>query len=270
MSHPMLRTLGLVLRRSLFQMRQLRDPIKSTMSVPHTYFNAVKGIEGWFYTEDALVFEAITGIQAEHRISGDFLEIGVYHGKSAAFLGFFLRPSERFVVCDLFGGPAASAENRAEQGDWYPNLDRKTFEDRYLQIHAQLPRILSCSSDRIKRQANLSRTFRFIHIDGSHLYRIVRQDIRTSSELLKAGGVVAVDDYRSVHTPGVAAAAWEAVSEGRLTPICITPQKLYATVGDRKIAWTKRLMDWSETRQELKVATHMVRSRRILRFSMKS
>jgi hypothetical protein len=232
------------------------------------YFNAVKDIEGWFYREDAILFEAIHAIQADHLLTGDLLEIGAYHGKSAAFLGFLRRPTERFVVCDLFGVPAVSPDNQAEQDDWYPGLGRQIFERRYRQIHEELPDILACHSRRLKQRARLSRTFRFIHIDGSHLYRIVRQDIRMATELLKAGGVVAVDDYRSAHTPGVAAAMWEAVLEERLMPICTTPQKMFATTGGRKIAWFKKLLDWSEGQSELKVAVEAIPFRRILRFSM--
>jgi hypothetical protein len=240
------------------------------MSDAHMYFKAVQDIEGWFYSEDAILIEAINAIQADHHMSGDFLEIGVYYGKSAAFLGFLREPRERFIVCDLFGSRAMSAENQMEKETWYPHLDRKTFESRYLQVHTELPQIFVCNSGRIKRLANLARTFRFIHIDGSHLYRVVRQDLRTASELLKPGGVVAIDDYRSAHTPGVAAATWEAVLSGWLRPICVTPQKMYATVGGRKIAWLQKLKDWCETQRELKVTNDAVYFRPILRFSAKA
>ena len=233
---------------------------------PHSeHFNAVKDIDGWFYREDAILFEAIHAIQAD-QIGGDLLEIGVYRGKTAAFLGFLRRPTERFVVCDLFNVPAASLENKTEKADWYPDIDRQTFERCYRAIHGDLPDIFACDSRRLQQRAGLSRSFRLIHIDGSHLYWIVRQDIRTSSNLLKPGGVVAIDDYRSAHTPGVAAAMWEAVLEGRLRPICITPQKMYATAARYKIAWFKKLIEWSETQSELKVTVESVGSRRILRF----
>lgn len=41
-----------------------------------------------------------------------------------------------------------------------------------------------------------------------------------------------LDDYRSPHTPGVAAATWEAVFCHGLRPICVTPEKLYGTWAD--------------------------------------
>jgi hypothetical protein len=57
--------------------------------------------------------------------------------------------------------------------------------------------------------------------------------------------VVVLDDYRSMHTPGVAAAAWAAVIEGRLFPVCLSEVKLYATVRPTDLA--ERLAAWFET-----------------------
>jgi hypothetical protein len=233
------------------------------------WFDAVKEISGWFYREDAKLFAGIQEIQADSGISGDLLEIGVYHGKSAAFLGFLRRPGERFIVCDLFGSPAGTPENQAEKDAWYPDLTREAFERTYQRFHRDLPDILACASNRMPRSGKLARNFRFVHIDGSHLYRMVRQDIHRSSELLKAGGVMAIDDYRSAHTPGVAAAAWEAVFERRLAPICVTPQKMYVTAGAHsRFPWLKRLMEWAEAQQDLKMAVESIRSRRMLRFGL--
>lgn len=243
--------------------------INRSNGMPNKRFDAVKEIDGWFYMEDAILFETISTVQAKSRITGDLLEIGAYHGKSAAFLGFLLGAKDQLVVCDLFETPAATADNQAEKEDWYPTLDRETFERCYLHIHAHLPRILTCQSSRVMRVGNLSQTFRFIHIDGSHLYQIVKQDLHTSSKLLKRGGIVAIDDYRSAHTPGVAAATWEAVSAGRLIPICITPQKMYATFDARNVAWFRTLRDWGEAQHELDIAIDKVCSRQILRFSTK-
>jgi methyltransferase family protein len=49
----------------------------------------------------------------------------------------------------------------------------------------------------------LTKRFRLIHIDGSHLFEIVQQDIKLSKDILKDDGIVIFDDYRSPHTPGV-------------------------------------------------------------------
>ncbi|MCZ7415006.1 hypothetical protein [Streptomyces sp. WMMC897] len=50
--------------------------------------------------------------------------------------------------------------------------------------------------------------------------------------MLAAHGIVALDDYRSEHCPGVAAATWEAVLNGGLDPVCVSGNKFYGTWGD--------------------------------------
>lgn len=230
-------------------------------------FNAVKDIKGWFYAEDAIILHAINTIQKKTRIAGDLLEIGVYQGKSAAFLGFFIGSQERLWVCDTFENEAMSADNQSENTTWYPDIKRRLFEKNYFEIHHSLPQIVACHSPRLPRTARLGRTFRLIHIDGSHLYSIVRQDLRLAATLLKPGGIVAIDDYRSAHTPGVAAATWEAVYQGRLAPICVTPQKMYASLDRRANGLSRKLYEWSRAQGHLHVATEKIHGKQILRFS---
>ena len=60
------------------------------------------------------------------------------------------------------------------------------------------------------------------------MYDQVRQDVINAQTILRPGGIVAFDDYRTEHTPGVSAAVWQAVISDGLVPVAITPQKMYA------------------------------------------
>ena len=73
---------------------------------------------------------------------------------------------------------------------------------------------------------------RFIHVDASHMYVHVHEDALNARLLLAPGGVVAFDDYRAEHTPGVSAAVWQAVLEDGLVPFVLTPHKLYGVYDD--------------------------------------
>lgn len=75
----------------------------------------------------------------------------------------------------------------------------------------------------------LEHTCRLVHVDGSHTYEVVHEDIITARRLLGAGGVVAFDDWSTFHAPGVALAVWEEYLRGELIPLCLTPLKFYAT-----------------------------------------
>ncbi|MFC7304300.1 class I SAM-dependent methyltransferase [Streptomyces monticola] len=72
---------------------------------------------------------------------------------------------------------------------------------------------------------------RFVHIDASHMYDDVRGDIDITRRILRPGGVVALDDYRTERVPGVAAAVREAVFTKGLHPVCVSANNLYATWG---------------------------------------
>jgi len=228
-------------------------------------------IEGWFYREDLLLFEKINESQELNQVKGDLLEIGAYYGKSAILLGYFQKQGEQLVVSDVFETPGETLENRAENEFWYSNLTRDVFETNYLRFHLRLPMILSCSSTRLLELGGLAKTFRFIHIDGSHLYPIVRQDIQTAKKLLIKGGIVAVDDYRTTHTPGVAAAVWEEVTSGDLIPVCLTPQKMYATWDTQNYLHVlNELRVWANEQGVLQTETDEVCGRKLLRAWIKA
>jgi hypothetical protein len=57
-------------------------------------------------------------------------------------------------------------------------------------------------------------------------------DVESSRALLAPGGVVAFDDYRAVHTPGVSAAVWEATARHDFRPFLLSPRKMYGTFDD--------------------------------------
>lgn len=190
-------------------------------------------VRGWFPHLDQLIFGTLLDRQEEHAEPGDLLELGVFMGKSAIFLGHHLRDGDRFTVCDLFESEAPDAANNAETSRSYRKrkLTREAFERNYLSFHGTLPRVIHGPSSMVPGEVE-PQSCRFVHIDASHLYEHVRGDIAAARDILLPGGIVVLDDFRSEHTPGVALATWEAVLGGDLRPVCLTTQKLYATWGD--------------------------------------
>jgi hypothetical protein len=181
-------------------------------------------IPGWFTKSDQKVFSIFLN---EHRQSGDLLEIGVYRGKSAVFIANFLRPDEVFHVCDIFEMDINESENRDEVSKSYEGLNLKNFKSTFLSFHKTLPEIHVCNSKDLSAKL-IQNDFRFIHIDGSHLYDYVKNDLAFASlRIRESDGIIAMDDFRSAHTPGVAAAMWEIILGGSLVPVVITGTKAY-------------------------------------------
>jgi hypothetical protein len=183
-------------------------------------------IPGWFSVVDALTLVAIDEEQRQGSVVGDILEVGAYLGKSAILLGYLLRERERLVVIDLFGEPAVTKEQRAEQRA-YSGLTQLAFENNYARFHSTLPIVLRGRSDH-HLPSLPSQSFRLVHVDGSHEYETVRGDLSQATRLVTVNGLIVMDD---ITTPGVAAAAWEAVGRGQLIPL-IQTGKLYTTVPD--------------------------------------
>jgi hypothetical protein len=187
----------------------------------------VSSIPGWFSYQDQFVFDMLLKYQKSNGIQGNLLEIGVYLGKSAIVLGAFKNSNEEVVVCDLFQGVSNSTDNDIENFSSYSDLTRSAFEENYQRCTGDLPRILDGSSLNLWKEFPNHR-FRFIHIDGSHLYEFVKSDLNFAIEtVISEGGIIVMDDFRAQHTLGVSIALWEAVLAKKLKPIIFSAAKVY-------------------------------------------
>ena len=180
-------------------------------------------IPGWFSLSDQKVFEHFLSSQ----VLGNLLEVGVYMGKSAIFMENYRKPGEELHVCDVFDGIQQEGENRREIDRSYENLSFSNFQKNFLAFFGKMPEVHICDSRTLLHRLQDKR-FRFIHIDGSHLYEFVNSDLSLAIKILQAGdGIIALDDFRAAHTPGVAAAMWEKVVGLELKPVLITNFKAY-------------------------------------------
>ncbi|MDX3349756.1 class I SAM-dependent methyltransferase [Streptomyces anthocyanicus] len=203
----------------------------ATAQETHEYPGELNDVPGWFWPLDQVLFSWFLERQERLDTRGDLLELGAYLGKSAILLGHRLRDGEKLTVCDLFGAEPPDAANRAEAAKSYSSLTRQAFERNYLSFHDALPTIIQAPSSAVVGEVAPG-SCRFVHVDASHLYEHVEGDIGAAKELLGPDGIVVLDDFRSEHTPGVAVAAWEAVLNRGLRPVCLSSQKLYGTWGD--------------------------------------
>lgn len=205
----------------------------------------LRSIPGWLSATDEAILRFVLLEQRRVAVTGDLAELGVYMGKSAVLIGDHIQAGETFTVVDLFEGAATDPSNAAENAAQYGELTEAAFRANYRRFHEQLPVIVHGPSTAIRERAAAG-AHRLVHVDASHLYDNVRADVDTARTLLHAEGVVVFDDYRSQHTPGTAAAVWEAVGRTGLVPLVLSPAKFYGTWGDPP-AWQRRLAGWLPT-----------------------
>lgn len=171
----------------------------------------IQSVPGWLQPLDCSLFIAMDGAVRQRGATGDALEIGVFRGKSAVLIGALLAPGERLILCDLFVDGLEP---------FFAHWDR--FHDWRPVVHAGPSSTLS--------GAGLSPIIRFAHVDGGHAFDDVVADADLLLPLMAPGGLIVFDDIASRRHPGVAAAVWPIVRDGRLAPFCITREKLYCTL----------------------------------------
>jgi hypothetical protein len=221
----------------------------------------IEAIPGWFTSDDIALFRFFLGEQVRSGQVGDLAEFGVYLGASAVLIGAFQQPGEVFTVVDLFGRTGADPENDAETRRYYRGLTQVAFEANYRSVHGGLPAVIRGPSTDIRGRA-ASRRHRFVHVDASHEYPNVLEDIETAKDLLTPDGIVVFDDFQSAHFPGVAAAVWPELRDG-LVPLVLSSEKLYATWGDPE-GWQRSVSSWTE-RSGLHAQIHRIAGHEVLR-----
>lgn len=188
-------------------------------------------VPGWLYPADRLLFEWFLARQNARQMPGDLLELGVFQGKSAIVLAGYLRPGDVMTVCDLFELVIDDTSVRLGMSGAYHTLTQAVFERNFLAFHDQLPVIVKGRTDVITEHVAAA-SCRFVHVDASHLYQHVHTDLLSARKLLREDGLVVLDDYRAEHTPGTAAAVWEAVAVDGLNVVCVSGNKFYGTWSD--------------------------------------
>ncbi|MFJ9770958.1 class I SAM-dependent methyltransferase [Kitasatospora sp. NPDC101157] len=227
----------------------------------------LEDVPGWFWDHDRHSFEWFLDRQTEWGVTGDLLEMGAYLGRSAIVIGEHLQPGETFTVCDLFDSDAPDAENSSEMDISYrKTLTRSAFEANYLSFHDKLPDIIQAPTSALAGGRIPADAYRFIHIDASHLYEHVVGDLQVARIALQDQGVVVLDDYRAQHTPGVAAATWEAVFNHGLKPIMLTECKFYGTWGDPE-PFQRDLLDRLGLASGCDLSTETLNGRQLLRMT---
>lgn len=190
-------------------------------------------VPGWLTVTDQTSFSWVLEYQNANEPPGDLLEIGVYKGKSAIHMGRYRKFGEKFTVIDLFDDAFGSEHINKSAAKTYKDLTKTEFEANYAAFHREMPKAIRGPSSEIINHVEPG-TCRFIHIDASHMYEHVKEDIESARKLLRPDGIVVFDDYRTEHTPGTAAAVWEAILTGGMKPVFHTVGKMYATFGDPK------------------------------------
>jgi hypothetical protein len=194
------------------------------MILKKSQWKKIELVPGWLDYKNAQLF--ITLSNPRLLGIGNFLEIGVFFGKSAVAIGYAKQDKEKIVLIDPFESLVNPSNNFNEdsQISLYQDLTLKKMLNFFKFAHKFNPETYIGSSKDILPK--MTQKFKFIHVDGAHNYLDVKMDIEYSLQLLSYRSLIVFDDYSHADYPGVTEAINEAIEEGIIVPLLNTG-KLY-------------------------------------------
>ena len=124
----------------------------------------------------------------------------------------------------------ACSANKIEIVNSYPQLSLGLFLENYSKVIVTTPEVYCCASNELGKLLPDIK-FRFIHIDGSHLYEHVSRDLALAAEVIhQQQGIIVLDDITNQDWCGVMTGALDFFNSpisSRISPIAIGFNKLF-------------------------------------------
>ncbi len=157
-------------------------------------------IDGWFSELEGLFYRSL----ARSVRHGTVVEVGVWKGRSTAFIGAVCQANGTRIICvDSWAGSSDAYNEQYHQALAREDV-RGTFRQNMAARGIPIAEMNCSSSEAAGRLAN--EWVDLVFLDGSHDYRSVRRDAMEWFERLKRGGVLAGHDYNEKHEEVMVAA----------------------------------------------------------------
>lgn len=166
-------------------------------------------IEGMMSPFSMAVVDSLLAFQQLRGITGDILEMGVYHGKSAAILGRRMAAKETLHLYDI--------------ADYF---DRKNLERVGVDIKYNIANTQRLFRWNFRKQ---KKSIRFCHIDASHMFDPTVHEMAIADYVLANDGIVCLDDYTNLNYSQILAATFKYLftKSTNLTMFLVTAEKAY-------------------------------------------
>lgn len=165
------------------------------MTFTQRFLEPTSKVSGFFLPAAAITFDILLEHQKAQSITGHCLEIGVWHGKSAALTAGHIAPDEQFLMID-----AIAERLRPHITETFTAVGQDLADPKFKLVQ-------SYSQDTLDHvgEKQLKQRFRFVHVDGLHDARTVYTDLEVADRLTAENGIVVLDDFFSPAFPGLTA-----------------------------------------------------------------
>lgn len=155
------------------------------------YVRECDDVPGFFSRAAQLAWDFLLTAQSDMKIGGDFVEIGVYRGKSALLGAMYFKAPEVAILIDV-SDVSATVERVASMG----GPPTKAFVGRSNQFR-------HCETFRAH-----AGNVRFFHIDGDHSGFSTLNDLNVAADMISNRGIICVDDFENMRYPQLMAAVY--------------------------------------------------------------
>lgn len=196
------------------------------------YLERAPQIDGWVVPLQLTVVRTIDSLQIDHCITGSVGEIGVHHGRFFYMMAAMAKRKEPKVAIDVFQHQELNIDQSG--GNASGKLEAFERHGRALGYDTEKDLTIISADSTTLTPRKLARqgipAFRFLSVDGSHVYATVLKDMELAACSIHDAGVFVVNDFVNHENPGVI----EAVSEfldryPHMAPFLWTCNKLYFT-----------------------------------------
>jgi hypothetical protein len=242
------------LHRVIGQHKERKLRVDATREQRLEHFNsAIYGhVEGWLGDRMSQIVSVIGSILDSNHVRGNIAEFGVHHGLFLFLLNALRNEDEECFAIDVFDDQHLNVDNSG--GDGRGSL--ATFLSHIETLMAPQRRFFRIvQRDTMSfSTAEVATLFgkngvKFFSIDAGHTVQHAFNDLCLVQEVLVPRGIVALDDYMSVHWPGVTEGFYRFMSfqNRRLGPFLYFYNKLFLTTISQHGSFLQQFLKTIET-----------------------
>ena len=210
-------------------------------------------VEGWVGDRMSQFINLLGALLEAHNVGGHLVELGVHHGLFLFLLNTLRKDGEKCFAIDVFDAQNLNIDKSGrgsldvfidhlsvllpEERPFFRVVKRDTISFSIIEFVELLER----------------RRVKFLSIDAGHTHQHAFNDLQLAQEVLAPGGIIALDDYMSVHWPGVTEGFYRFMhaANRRLKPFVYFQNKLFLTTVSECGIWRQELATeieaiWSE------------------------
>jgi len=188
-------------------------------------------VEGWLGDRMWQIVNIIGTIQDANDVQGNIAEFGVHHGLFLFLLNILRNDDELCFAIDVYDEQHLNVDSsgRGSLSMFLSHVEALMPSQRHAFRVVQRDTLSFSIIDIVDLFGQ--KGVKFFSIDAGHTVQHARNDLTLAQEVLVPGGIIALDDYMSVHWPGVTEGFYRFmdVHNRRLKPFLFFQNKLFLT-----------------------------------------